>query len=83
MYSVFRNLAIIMLSAKFFGLVARKLRAPQVFCCEYGVPPEIQGDRVPEPVNAGQDVQVLTRRCRKFHGCDGQNPSNRSCHQCA
>ena len=30
MYSVFRNLAIIMLSAKFFGLVARKLRAPQV-----------------------------------------------------
>ena len=30
MYSVFRNLAIIMLSAKFFGLVARKLKAPQV-----------------------------------------------------
>ena len=30
MYSVFRNLAIIMLSAKFFGLVARKLHAPQV-----------------------------------------------------
>ncbi len=30
MYSVFRNLAIIMLSAKFFGLVARKFKAPQV-----------------------------------------------------
>lgn len=60
-----------------------KLRVPRVFCCEYGVPPEIQGDRVPEPVNAEQDVQVLTRRYRKFHGCDGQNPSNRSCHQCA
>ena len=30
MYSVFRNLAIIMLSAKFFGLVARKCKAPQV-----------------------------------------------------
>ena len=30
MYSVFRNLAIIILSAKFFGLVARKCKAPQV-----------------------------------------------------
>ena len=30
MYSVFRNLAIIMLSAKFFGLLARKCKAPQV-----------------------------------------------------
>ena len=30
MYSVFRNLAIIMLTAKFFGLVARKCKAPQV-----------------------------------------------------
>ena len=30
MYSVFRNLAIIMISAKFFGLVARKCKAPQV-----------------------------------------------------
>ena len=30
MYSVFRNLAIIILSAKFFGLVARKFKAPQV-----------------------------------------------------
>ena len=30
MISVFRNLAIIMLSAKFFGLVARKCKAPQV-----------------------------------------------------
>ena len=30
MYSVFRNLAIIMVSAKFFGLVARKCKAPQV-----------------------------------------------------
>ena len=30
MVSVFRNLAIIMLSAKFFGLVARKCKAPQV-----------------------------------------------------
>ena len=30
MYSVFRDLAIIILSAKFFGLVARKCRAPQV-----------------------------------------------------
>ena len=30
MYSVFRNLAIIILTAKFFGLVARKCRAPQV-----------------------------------------------------
>ena len=29
-YSVFRNLAIIILSAKFFGLVARKCKAPQV-----------------------------------------------------
>ena len=30
MYSVFQNLAIIILSAKFFGLVARKFKAPQV-----------------------------------------------------
>ena len=30
MYSVFRDLAVIILSAKFFGLVARKCRAPQV-----------------------------------------------------
>ena len=30
MYSVFRNLAIIILTAKFFGLVARKCKAPQV-----------------------------------------------------
>ena len=30
MYSVFRNLAIIILTAKFFGLVARKGKAPQV-----------------------------------------------------
>ena len=30
-YSVFRNLAIIILSAKFFGLVARKCKAPQVW----------------------------------------------------
>ena len=30
MYSVFRNLAIIILTAKFFGLVARKWKAPQV-----------------------------------------------------
>ncbi len=30
MYSVFRNLAIIILSAKFFGLVSRKFKAPQV-----------------------------------------------------
>ena len=30
MYSVFRNLAIIILSAKFFGLMARKFKAPQV-----------------------------------------------------
>lgn len=30
MYSVFRDLAIIILSAKFFGLVARKCKAPQV-----------------------------------------------------
>ena len=30
MYSIFRDLAIIILSAKFFGLVARKLAAPQV-----------------------------------------------------
>ena len=30
MYSVFRNLAIIILSAKFFGLLARKCKAPQV-----------------------------------------------------
>ena len=30
MYSVFRNLAIIMLTAKFCGLVARKCKAPQV-----------------------------------------------------
>lgn len=30
MYSIFRNLAIIILSAKFFALVARKCKAPQV-----------------------------------------------------
>ena len=30
MYSVFRDLAIIILSAKFFALVARKCKAPQV-----------------------------------------------------
>ena len=30
MYSVFRNLAIIILTAKFFGLLARKCKAPQV-----------------------------------------------------
>ena len=30
MYSIFRELAIIILSAKFFGLVARKCKAPQV-----------------------------------------------------
>ena len=30
MYSLFRDLAIIILSAKFFGLVARKCKAPQV-----------------------------------------------------
>ena len=30
MYSIFRDLAIIILSAKFFGLVARKCKAPQV-----------------------------------------------------
>ena len=30
MYLIFRNLAIIILSAKFFGLVARKCKAPQV-----------------------------------------------------
>ena len=30
MYSLFRNLSIIILSAKFFGLVARKCKAPQV-----------------------------------------------------
>ena len=30
MYSVFRNLAIIILAAKFFGLAARKCKAPQV-----------------------------------------------------
>ena len=30
MYSIFRDLAIIILSAKFFGLVARKFAAPQV-----------------------------------------------------
>ena len=30
MYSIFRNLAIIILTAKFFGLVARKCKAPQV-----------------------------------------------------
>ena len=30
MYSVFRNLAIIILTAKFFGLAARKCKAPQV-----------------------------------------------------
>ena len=30
MYTLFRNLAIIILSAKFFGLVARKCKAPQV-----------------------------------------------------
>ena len=29
-YSIFRNLAIIILSAKFCGLVARKCKAPQV-----------------------------------------------------
>ena len=31
MYSLFRDLAIIILSAKFFGLVARKCKAPQVW----------------------------------------------------
>ena len=30
MYSIFRDLAIIILSAKFFGLGARKCKAPQV-----------------------------------------------------
>lgn len=30
MYSIFRDLAIIILSAKFFGLAARKCKAPQV-----------------------------------------------------
>ena len=30
MYSVFRDLAIIILSAKFFALFARKCKAPQV-----------------------------------------------------
>ena len=30
MYSLFRDLAIIILCAKFFGLVARKCKAPQV-----------------------------------------------------
>ena len=30
MYSLFRDLAIIILSAKFFGLLARKCKAPQV-----------------------------------------------------
>ena len=30
MYSIFRNLAIILISAKFFALLARKCRAPQV-----------------------------------------------------
>ena len=30
MYSIFRNLAIIILSAKFFGLAERKCKAPQV-----------------------------------------------------
>ncbi len=30
MYSIFRNLAIILISAKFFALIARKCRAPQV-----------------------------------------------------
>ena len=30
MYSIFRNLAIIILTAKFFGLIARKCKAPQV-----------------------------------------------------
>ena len=30
MYSIFRDLAIIILSAKFLGLVARKFAAPQV-----------------------------------------------------
>ena len=30
MYSIFRDLAIIILSAKFFALVARKCKAPQV-----------------------------------------------------
>ena len=30
MYSIFRDLAIVILSAKFFGLAARKCKAPQV-----------------------------------------------------
>lgn len=30
MYSIFRDLGIIILSAKFFGLAARKCKAPQV-----------------------------------------------------
>ncbi len=30
MYSIFRNLAIILISAKFFALLARKCQAPQV-----------------------------------------------------
>ena len=30
MYSIFRNLALILISAKFFALLARKCRAPQV-----------------------------------------------------
>ena len=30
MYLFFRDLAIILIAAKFFGLIARKLKAPQV-----------------------------------------------------
>ena len=33
MYSIFRNLALILISAKFFALLARKCRAPQVVGC--------------------------------------------------
>ena len=32
MYSIFRDLAIIILSAKFFGLAARKCKAPLLLC---------------------------------------------------
>ena len=48
--------------AKVHGRGIAKLRAPRVFCCEYGVPPQIQGDRVPEPVNAEQEDGCIADR---------------------
>ena len=61
MYSIFRDLAIIILSAKFFGLAARKCKAPQVV----GEILALAGHQAKELCAEDDDCQVTENRIHK------------------